>query len=338
MNGLVLLRAGKFVALVATAGLLLPLGALPAGAVSSIKIAIAYDIGGRGDHGINDSAAKGVDAIKKKYGLTSLAVREMVTNGTESDRQDRLQFLAAAHYNLIIAVGAGYARSLGVVANAFPDTEFALINDASVGSLNISDMIFSNSDGAYLAGTLAASATKSKKVAFIAPSSMAGDLLAFQRGVASVAPKTKVLSSFVDTDLAAATRALVAQGSDIIFSAWSTTGEVQDTVAALNTKKRPLFLIGVNPDQYFLLDKTSQKILIGAVSKHIDVAVKDVMVAALEKQQVIDVLDGPGGIFGHIYTVKDGGESMALTALGAPYSIKVAAAVARLKSGKVKSS
>ena len=76
--------------------------------------------------------------------------------------------------------------------------------------------------------------------------------------------------------------------------------------------------------------------LIGAVSKHIDVAVRDVMNSAIQGESIVDILNGAEGIFGHMYTVKDGGESMALTKLGAPYSVKVAAAVATLKSGKIK--
>lgn len=135
------MRGGKFVAFIAASSLALAALVSPAHAVLPIKIAIAYDIGGRGDHGINDSAAKGVDAIKKKFNLTALSVREMVTNGTESDRESRLQFLADAHYNLIIAIGPGYAHALNVVAVANPETQFALINDASVGNLNLSDMI-----------------------------------------------------------------------------------------------------------------------------------------------------------------------------------------------------
>jgi basic membrane protein A len=330
------LRGGKFAALIASTSLLLSALTLPAHAAISIKIAIAYDIGGRGDHGINDSAAIGVDAIKKKFGLTALSVREMVTNGTESDRESRLQFLADANYNLIVAIGPGYAKALGVVAIANPNTQFALINDASVGNLNLSDMIFSNSNGAYLAGVLAGAATKSKKVAFIAPTLFAPYVAAFQLGLKSVQPKATVVSQLIDSDPATATKSAITAGADIVFSEWSTGPEVQDTVAKLSTSKHPVYLIGVNPDQYFLLDKAGQKVLIGAVSKHIDVAVRDVMNAAIVGESIVDILNGTDGIFGHMYTVKDGGESMALTTLGSRYSVKVAAAVAKLKSGKIK--
>ncbi len=330
------MRAGKFAALFTSATLLLSLLPVSAGAATSIKIAIAYDIGGRGDHGINDSAAKGVDAIKKKYGLTPLSVREMVTNGTESDRESRLQFLADANYNLIVAIGSGYAQAVSVVAATHPSTEFALVNDASIGNLNITNLVFSKRDGVYLAGVLAGAATLTNKVGFLGPVTSGPVVSDFQLGLASVNRKAVVKSVLLDSAPANAVRALIAQGVDIIYSEWSSTSGVEDTVAALTTKKRPIYLIGVNPDQYFLLNKGSQKILIGAVSKRVDLAVADAMTAALKSETIIDVLDGNAGIYGHMYTVKDGGVSIALTALGARYSVKVSAAIAKLKSGKVK--
>ena len=307
-----------------------------AGAASSIRIAIAYDVGGRGDHGINDAVAVGVDAIKKKFGLTSLAVREMVTDGTESDRESRLQFLASAGYSLIVAVGPNYAQAVNVVSLANPNTQFALIDDDSVGNLNLSDMVFDDADGSYLAGVLAGAATKTNKVGFIAPPTFTNDFPAFVSGLHSVKPKAVAISALISSAPVTATQGLVAKGVDVIFSAWSSTSEVQDTVAQLTSAKHPLYLIGVNPDQYFLLDKSSSKILIGAYSKHLDLATEQVMTAALNGQSILDVINENSGIFGHVYTVKDGGVSIALTKLGSPYAIKVAAALTEIKSGKIK--
>ena len=330
------MRAGKFAAIFATATLLFSFLPSPAGAAISIKIAIAYDTGGRGDHGINDAAAQGVDAIKKKYGLSSLAVREIVTNGTESDRESRLQFLASANYNLIVAIGPGYAAAVSLVAAANPTIEFALINDASIGDLNITDLVFSHREGAYLAGALAGAATITNKVAFLGPISSGPFIADFQRGLSSVNPKVILKSVLIDSSPASATRALVSQGADVVYSEWTSSSEVQNAVAALSTVKHPVYLIGMTPDQYFLLGKGSQKILIGAVSKHVDKAVEDVMTAAINSQSIIDVLDAKAGIYGHMYTAKDGGVSIALTALGARYSVKVSAALLKLKRGKVK--
>jgi basic membrane protein A and related proteins len=330
------LRAGKFAALFASTTLILSLLPPTAGAAISIKIAIAYDIGGRGDHGINDAAAKGVDAIKKKYGLSPLSVREMVTNGTEGDRESRLQFLAAANYNLIVAIGSGYAQAVSVVAAANPSTEFALVNDASIGNLNITNLVFSKRDAAYLAGVLAGAATLTNKVGFLGPVTSGPVVSDFQLGLASVNRKAVVKSVLLDSAPANATKALIAQGADIIYSEWTSTSGVEDSVAALTTKKRPIYLIGINPDQYFLLGKGSQQVLIGAVSKRMDLAVADVMTAAINSETIIDVLDSKAGIYGHMYTAKDGGVSIALTALGARYSAKVSAVIAKIKSGKIK--
>ena len=197
-------------------------------------------------------------------------------------------------------------------------------------------MDFSNPDGAYLAGVLAGSATKSNKVGLVAPTSWAPYIPDFKKGVSSVNKKASVFPEVVDAAPIPGTKTLVSLGCDIVFSDWSSTSEVQDTVAKLYSAKHPIYLIGVSPDQYFLLGKSSQKILIGAVSKHVNTAVADVMTASLTEQSIIDVINEPKGIFGHIYTVKDGGVSVALTALGAKYSVKVEAAITSLKSGKVK--
>ena len=329
------MRAAKLVAVGASASLLLMSIPVLAQATTDVKIAIVYDVGGRGDHGINDSAAKGVDAVKKRYGLTALSVREVVTNGTESDRESRLQFLANSQYKLIVAVGGSYAQAVQVVAFTHPTTQFAIINDDSIGDVNISDMVFSNPDGAYLAGVLAGAATIRKKVGFLAPNNLLTNFLNFKKGVISVNPKVIVLGQSIESSPADATRALTSQGADIIFSEWSSTSEVQDSVSALSTIKHPIYLIGVNPDQYFLLEN-SQKVLLGALSKRVDIAVADVMVAALKGETVIDTLDANKGIYGHRYTVKDGGVSIALTKLGARYSVRVAVAIAGLKSGKIK--
>ncbi|MEI6763872.1 MAG: hypothetical protein WCL26_06520, partial [Actinomycetes bacterium] len=64
----------------------------------AIKIAIAYDAGGRGDKAANDAVAIGVDLAKKNLKLTTFNIREMVTDGTEKDRSRRLRFLANAGY------------------------------------------------------------------------------------------------------------------------------------------------------------------------------------------------------------------------------------------------
>lgn len=329
--------AKKFAALLVNVALLFTL-ASPANASidKSNKIAILYEQGGRGDHAINDAVAVGVDAIKKEYGLTSVNVREMVTTGSDADRYSRLLFLANANYSLIVAVGSGFESVMTQAATVCPNSEFAIIDDENVASLNVSNMAFDGPQGAYLAGVLAGAASKSLKVGFIAPSEDAAWFSAFQQGVKAANLRVTPLEALVDSSPTPQTKSLYSVGVDVIFSEWTSTSEVADTAALLSTKKHPLYLVGLSPDQYFLLQKSDQNLLLGAVTKRVDIAVEDVMTAALNSDSVIDVLNESRGIFGHLYTVQNGGEAMALTSLGSKYSQKVGDAIAAIKSGKIK--
>ena len=307
-----------------------------AGAPSKIRIAIAYDTGGRGDHGINDAVATGVDYIKKKYGLTSLDVREIVTNDSESDREDRIAFLAAARYALVIAVGSKYEEAVRQASVKYPATQFSIINSAQVASLNVSNLIFSDTDGAYLAGALAAAASKGLNIGFFGLSPASNSYSAFVLGARSVNAKVNTFSQYADSDPRGGISALIVAGVDVIYSEWSATSDVQDAIATLSTKDHPLYLIGNSPEQYFLLEKNSQKVLLGAVRKRVDLATEDVMTAALTRRAIRSVLDPALGIFGRNYRAVDGGISMALTTIGSPFSKYVTAALNSLKTGKVK--
>jgi len=338
MSGSALFHVRKWVSALLTIALTLAIFPLEsAHAITvSIRMAVVYDIGGRGDHGINDATAVGVDAIKKKYGLTSLSVREIVTNGTEADRENRLQFLASAKYALIIAVGSQFATALGVVSMKNPETQFALINDDSVGNLNMSDMVFSEEQGAFLAGALAGLATKSNKVGYISQSDRLPNFVQFQRGVAYTNPKAIAFNQIVEPAPTTSAQILLSEKVDVVYSTWSSTSEVQDVIAKANAIKTKVYLIGITPDQYFLLENSTQKFLLGAVSKHIDRAAYDVMTAAINNQTIIDTLDRTKGIYGHMYTINDGGLTLALTKLGATYGPRINQIISAIKSGKSK--
>ena len=96
---------------------------------SSPKIAVIYDIGGRGDGGINDAAAMGVDKAKKAFHLGPLALREIATDGTDLDRLLKIRFLANAGYSPILLVGYGFQSSLNASMDEFPNTQFAIIDN-----------------------------------------------------------------------------------------------------------------------------------------------------------------------------------------------------------------
>ena len=105
----------------------------PATAATKVKVGLAYDIGGRGDKSFNDSAAAGLDLAKKNLKVTAREVT--VTQGSDSEREDKLRLLAKAGFNPIIAVGFLYAGPIKKVASDYPNVQFAIIDDASVDLL-----------------------------------------------------------------------------------------------------------------------------------------------------------------------------------------------------------
>ncbi len=97
-------------------------GASSAPAPKSLKVGLAYDVGGRGDKSFNDLAAAGLEKAKSDL---SIQTKELSAVQGENDQQkaDRLTLLASSGYNPIVAVGFAYATALGKVAPKFPKVQ-----------------------------------------------------------------------------------------------------------------------------------------------------------------------------------------------------------------------
>ncbi len=323
------------------ASLSLSFGLLPsARADAPIKIAIAYDVGGRGDKALNDAVAIGVDLAKKNLKLTALNVREMVTDGTEKDRARRLRFLANAGYTTIVAVGGGYEQSLRTVSQEFPTINFDIIDNGNISILNVQSLIFDSQQGSYLAGVLAASASKRNKVGFLGDSNLAtspAEGAAFAQGAKSVKPKVVVTITIPsDKSPDATLTAMHLSGVDVVYSNWEKNSKLLDSVVALNTVPKPLKLIGVLPDQYWLQSTKSKAVLIGAYSKPLESASYDAIWNAVNDFPIGDVLQENPNIYGKKYSVADGGVGLALTGAGMSYSAVITSVSALLKAGKIK--
>ena len=152
------IRAGLAASLIALSILTTP------SASAATNICIAYDTGGPGDRSFNDATLAGVKKAQNQYTFTFEGV---VTDGTNADRQKRLRSLTAKSCATIIAVGAEYAKIIEPLALEFPNTQFAIIGDASIAALNVTSVIFADVEGAFLAGYSAAISSKSGKVAMI---------------------------------------------------------------------------------------------------------------------------------------------------------------------------
>lgn len=263
-------------------------GGTSAGGGKGKGVGIAYDVGGRGDHSFNDSAARGLDKADKELGLQSKELT--AANGeTDSDRIQHLESMAAAGYNPVIAVGYTYGPALQKVAAKHPNTTFGLV-DSVVDLPNVDSMVFATEQSSYLAGVAAALKTKTGQVGFIGgvQNALIGTFDAgFAQGVKDTKPNVKVTSEYLYkndprgfNDAASAAgkaQGMLDRGIDVIYTAAGLSGDGSIQKVA---GKSGAWAIGVDSDQYQdpALAKYKNSILTSAV-KNVDVAVYDLIVS-----------------------------------------------------------
>ena len=309
--------------------------ASPTPANAASKICIAYDTGGLGDRSYNDATQAG---LKKAQSQFTFTYESVVTDGTDADRSKRLRSLAAKKCEVILAIGPEYKKTVEQLSGEFPATQFAIIGDASIQSLNVTSIVFADIQGAFLAGFSAALTTKTGKVAMITTPSNADN---YQNGfLAGVAASKKKVRSFVNytaTDLEIATNSFIKLGIDVIYTATSGSADgAFDAIVKANTAKnrkksaRDVYLILTEPDLYLTVTTNTSKYLLASVVKRIDRAVLDVISAAVNNGIIADELDADLGIFGRRYTISDQGVEIVLKSkvLGAQAAVINAAAIA----------
>jgi basic membrane protein A len=224
------------------------------------------------------------------------------------------------------------------IANEYPNTQFAIIDDESVALTNVSNLSFALSQGLYLAGAALAAASKSGKIAFIADKSdslATVNLAVFTRGAKSIKSKIRVSSALIDQSSGADIQALVVAGNDQIFSTWSKSDLVISTIAGLNNGGRKALLSGVLPDQFFLNISAGKKNQYLVVKKRYDFVVEQIIATELANKNILDILNASKGIYGRRYGINESGLAVALVSgKGLPAGVQAIAAA--IKSGKIK--
>jgi basic membrane protein A len=321
----------------------------PAATAASVKVGLAYDIGGRGDKSFNDSAAAGLDAAKKKFKVAAKEVT--VTTGSDSEREDKLRLLAKAGYNPIIAVGFLYAGPIKKVAADYPNVSFGIIDDSSVDLLNVAGLVFAEEQGSYLAGVAAALATKSGKVGYIGGVRIpllqkfeAGFVAGVKATKKSVTVDVKYVTEPPDfggfNDPAKAkviAKGMIDKGADVIYSAAGGSG-AGNFAAATDAAKagKKVWTIGVDSDQYLTASAAEKKNMLTSMIKRVDRAVYDVIATAVAGSSVNDVLD-ESGIYGRVYDLSLGGVGVSYSGgYINKYKAQIDKAAAAIKSGKIK--
>lgn len=305
---------------------------------AATNICIAYDTGGPGDRSYNDATLAGIKKAQNQYTFTFESV---VTDGTNADRSKRLRTLTSKGCATIIAVGGQYAKVIEPLAVEFPNTQFAIIGDASIAALNVTSIIFSQNEAAFLAGYSAALSTKSGRVAMVTtPSSADAYENGFLPGVLATKKNVRSFVKYTATESAISAKALITLGIDVIYDA--TTGSADglfEAIVKANTSKSrkksapEVSLIITEPDLYLNVLPTTSKYLIASVVKRVDIAVSAIIGKAVNNSQLSDVIDAKAGIYGHRYGIADKGieiviKSKALAAQSAAINAAASAAYA----------
>ena len=127
-----------------------------------IRVGVVFDKGGRDDRSFNAAAARGLDEAKRQLGIDAKYVEAMDDNAYEP----AIRTFARKKFDLIIAVGFGQAEPMSRVAVDFPERRFALV-DAPSSQPNVRSLLFSDHEGAFLAGAAAIMKSSTGKVGFI---------------------------------------------------------------------------------------------------------------------------------------------------------------------------
>lgn len=253
---------------------------------STLKIGMAYDVGGRGDQSFNDAAAAGLDKAKTELGA-DVKEASAVAGESESARKDRLQSLIDAGYNNIVAVGFAYAKAVGETAKANPDVKFAIVDDASPDSAgpNVDQITFAEEQGSYLVGAAAALKSKANHIGFIG--GVQTELIkkfeaGYEAGAKAVNPSIKIdvkyltqppdFSGFNSVDKGkAAADGMYQGGADVVYHAAGGSGGGVFTAAKAAGK----WAIGVDSDQAKTAPADVRDVILTSMIKKVDVGVYD---------------------------------------------------------------
>lgn len=193
--------------------------------------AIVFELGGKNDKSFGQSAWEGAERWKRDTG-GSYAEFE-IQNAAQ--REQAIRRFAERGADPIVGVGFPQASAIEKVARDFPRLHFAIV-DSVVPLPNVQSFVYREHEGAFLAGMLAALASKSGAIGFVGGQDIPlvrKVLCGYAQGARYADPKARVLSAMTGSTNAAWTdpvrgaelaRAQAAQGADVIFAAAGSTG------------------------------------------------------------------------------------------------------------------
>jgi basic membrane protein A and related proteins len=206
------------------------------------------------DGGWNQLGYEGVKRAGDKLGAEVAYVEKVA----QADQSEALSEYARQGYNLVVGHGGQFDAAIQQVAGEFPETFFLAVN-GNVSGKNYAALQTNYNQVSYLAGVVAASLSKTKKLAYLAGLEFKATQQqgkALELGAKSVDPNTEVVVSFTGdfNDIAKgkeAALALISSGVDVIYHDLDNSAPaVLETAQEKNT-----YAIGNSVDQLNLAPK-----------------------------------------------------------------------------------
>jgi basic membrane protein A len=260
---------------------------------ADMKVGIAFDVGGLGDKSFNDAANAGLQQAIADGLVCEENVVTNEANSTGSDRDQNLQALADAGFNLVIGVGFAFSPGVNTIAPDYPDQSFMIVDGyATCGTAcgltndadaipNVADYTFKEQEGSFLVGAAAVLKCQCKTIGFLG--GQTGPLIekfqaGYEAGAHQIDPSVKVLVEYIGDDTTAfndpvkgeqLSTKMYDQGAEIIYHASGASGAGLFN-AAVEAQK---WAIGVDSDQYLTASPEQQPWILTSMLKRVDVAV-----------------------------------------------------------------
>lgn len=258
--------------------------------------ALIFDLGGKFDKSFNEAAYGGAARWAEETGGSYRDIEMQ----SEAQREQALRRLAESGSNPVVMTGFAFMSVLEQVAPDYPDTTFAII-DGVVDAPNVRSVVFTEHEGSYLVGMLAAMASESGTVGFVG--GMDIPLIrrfacGYAQGVRAANPDATIIQNYTGTTPAAwndpvrggeITQAQISQGADVVYAAAGGTG-----VGVLQTAADAGILsIGVDSNQNYMHPGQ----VLTSMLKRVDNAVFAAFSEGAEMETGIHVMDlAAGGV------------------------------------------
>jgi len=254
--------------------------ALSAGAALA-EPGLIIDLGGKFDKSFNESAFTGAQKWVTETGGTYTETELQ----SEAQREQTMRRMAERGANPIVVLGFANASTLEKVAPDYPETSFAIV-DMVVDQPNVQSIVFTEHEGSYLVGMMAAMASKTGTVSFVG--GMDVPLIrkfacGYVQGAKAANADVNVIQNMTGTTPSAwndpvkgaeLTKAQISQGSDVVYAAAGGTG-----VGVLQAAKdEGILSIGVDSNQNYLHPGS----VLTSMLKRVDNAVYNVFTAGAE--------------------------------------------------------